>query len=96
MAVGEIRQEGGGYRTATFAPTMAADSWADFEIIQLVLVPLFLCSATFFPLSTYTSPVQLVVQCTPPGLLWHAVYLAVMGLIGLAITARRLERLLLP
>jgi len=95
------------------AATSYARSWADFEIIQLVLVPLFLFSATFFPLSTYTRPVQLIVQLTPLyhgvaliraltlgdvsfGLLSHVVYLAVMGVIGLAITARRLERLLLP
>ena len=95
------------------AATSYVRSWADFEIIQAVLVPLFLFSATFFPLSTYTRPIQIIVQCTPLyhgvaliraltlgdvsiGLLWHVVYLGVMGLIGLRITARRLGRLLLP
>jgi hypothetical protein len=29
------------------------------------------------------------------GLLWHCVYLFAMGVVGLTITARRLERLLL-
>ena len=54
------------------AATSYARSWADFEIIQLVLVPLFLFSATFFPLSTYTRPVQIIVECTP---LYHGVAL---------------------
>jgi lipooligosaccharide transport system permease protein len=37
----------------------------------------------------------LVLGRTGPGLLGHAAYLLVMGLFGLAVTARRLERLLL-
>lgn len=95
------------------AATSYARSWADFEIIQVIIVPLFLFSTTFFPLSVYTRPVQLIVQCTPLyhgvtliraltlgevslGLLTHVVYLVVMGFIGIAITARRLGRLLLP
>jgi lipooligosaccharide transport system permease protein len=94
------------------AATTYVRSWSDFEIVQLVLVPLFLFSATFFPLSTYAAPMRIVVECTPlyhgvalirslttgdvsVGLLWHAVYLTAMGAIGLTITARRLERLLL-
>jgi len=54
------------------AATTYVRSWADFEIIQLILVPLFLFSATFFPLSTYTPAVQVIVQCTP---LYHGVAL---------------------
>jgi lipooligosaccharide transport system permease protein len=94
------------------AATTYVRSWSDFEIVQLVLVPLFLFSATFFPLSTYAAPMRIVVECTPlyhgvalirslttgdvsVGLLWHVVYLTAMGAIGLTITARRLERLLL-
>jgi lipooligosaccharide transport system permease protein len=94
------------------AATTFVRTWADFEIVQLALVPLFLFSATFFPLSTYTAPMRIVVECTPlyhgvalirslttgdvtPALLWHVAYLAVMGLIGLSITSRRLARLLL-
>jgi len=30
-----------------------------------------------------------------PGLLWHVAYLAIMGLVGLYIAGRRVERLLL-
>src|SRR5688572_3048407 len=54
------------------AVTTYVRSWADFELVQLVLVPLFLFSATFFPLSTYAAPMQVIVQCTP---LYHGVAL---------------------
>jgi hypothetical protein len=30
-----------------------------------------------------------------PSILWHVVYLGVMGLVGLAVVLRRLDRLLL-
>jgi lipooligosaccharide transport system permease protein len=100
------------FASTGMAATAYARTWSDFEIVQLVLVPLFLFSATFFPLSTYAAPMRIVVQCTPlyhgvalirslttgdvsVGLLWHVAYLTTMGVIGLMITARRLERLLL-
>ena len=54
------------------AATTFVRTWADFEIVQLALVPLFLFSATFFPLSTYKPPVQVLVQLTP---LYHGVTL---------------------
>jgi lipooligosaccharide transport system permease protein len=86
--------------------------WQDFEFVQLAILPLFLFSTTFYPLSTYPRPLQVVVECTPLyhgielvrrlvtgavgwSLLGNAAYLAVMGLIGLAIGARRLAKLLL-
>jgi len=40
-------------------------SWQDFEFVQLTILPLFLFSATFYPLATYPRALQLVVQCTP-------------------------------
>jgi lipooligosaccharide transport system permease protein len=52
--------------------TTCARSWNDFEIVQAVLIPLFLFSATFFPLYTYTGPVRVIVECTP---LYHGVAL---------------------
>ena len=54
------------------AATTYVRTWADFEIVQLVLVPLFLFSAVFFPLSTYTPAVRVIVQLTP---LYHGVAL---------------------
>jgi lipooligosaccharide transport system permease protein len=46
--------------------------WQDFDYVQLVLLPLFLFSTTFYPLSTYPRALQLVVWCTP---LFHGVQL---------------------
>ena len=54
------------------AATTFMRSWQDFDLIQLAILPLFLFSATFFPLSTYPSGVQVVVQLTP---LYHGVAL---------------------
>ena len=95
------------------AATTWLRSWTDFDLIQLVFIPLFLFSATFYPLSTYPEGVQQVVAVTPlyqgvvvvralflgevgPGLLGPVVYLAVMGVLGVVVAGRRLERRLLP
>jgi lipooligosaccharide transport system permease protein len=40
-------------------------SWQDFEYIQLALMPMFLFSATFFPVTTYHGAVRWVVEATP-------------------------------
>jgi lipooligosaccharide transport system permease protein len=40
-------------------------SWQDFDYITLVQLPLFLFSATFFPVTAYPSAVRWVVECTP-------------------------------
>jgi len=37
----------------------------------------------------------LALGAVEPGLLWHVAYLAIMGLAGLYIAGRRVERLLL-
>jgi lipooligosaccharide transport system permease protein len=47
-------------------------SWQDFDILNLAVLPMFLFSATFFPLSTYPGWLEAVVQATP---LYHAVSL---------------------
>ena len=47
-------------------------SWQDFDLIQLVMLPMFLFSATFYPLSVYPEAIRWVVQLTP---LYHAVEL---------------------
>jgi len=87
-------------------------TWHDFEFIALVQLPMFLFSATFFPISTYPDAIQWVVRCSP---LYHAIsllralnlgelgwiqlmnagYLAVLGVVGLAIAQRRVGKLLL-
>lgn len=40
-------------------------SWTDFDLVALVLLPQFLFSATFFPLSQYPGWLQWVVRLTP-------------------------------
>jgi lipooligosaccharide transport system permease protein len=47
-------------------------SWADFSIIELISLPLFLFSATFVPLAEYPSAAQWIVPLTP---LYHGVEL---------------------
>jgi len=45
-------------------------TWQDFDLILTVLIPLFLFSATFYPITLYPEPLQMVVQLTP---LYHGV-----------------------
>ena len=40
-------------------------TWQDFEFITLATMPMFLFSATFFPLSTYPDALQTIVRWTP-------------------------------
>jgi lipooligosaccharide transport system permease protein len=40
-------------------------SWQDFDYVVLASMPLFLFSATFYPLSVYPRAVQVVIECTP-------------------------------
>ena len=86
--------------------------WQDFDLVMVVLIPLFLFSGTFFPATMYPGALRVVVELTPLyhgvalirglttgqvalGLIWHAVYLALLGLAGLAVAGRRLGILLL-
>ncbi|HSG79799.1 MAG TPA: ABC transporter permease [Acidimicrobiia bacterium] len=94
------------------AATTFMNSWQDFDMITLVQLPLFLFSATFYPLEVYPGAFQVLTRFSPlyhgvelirgftTGVLdWsmvgHASFLVVMGVIGVAIASRRLERLLL-
>src|SRR5215831_14279513 len=57
-------------------------SWQDFEFLNLVQLPLFLFSATFYPLSVYPHWLQIVVRCTP---LYNAISLIrglMLGALG--------------
>jgi lipooligosaccharide transport system permease protein len=45
-------------------------SWQDFDLVQLALMPMFLFSTTFFPLTVYPGPIQVAVECLP---LYHAI-----------------------
>jgi lipooligosaccharide transport system permease protein len=50
---------------AGMALTTWMKSWQDFEYIQLVIMPMFLFSGTFYPLDTYPTGLQWVIQVTP-------------------------------
>ena len=64
------------------AATTFMRSWQDFDLVQLAILPLFLFSATFYPLSTYPDGVRWIVQVTP---LYHGVALLrqlTLGAVG--------------
>ncbi len=100
------------FASVGMAATSFMRTWQDFDLIQLVVLPMFLFSGTFFPLDRYPEAIRLLVQLTPlyhgvdllrglslgivgPATVVHVVYLSVMGLLGLAVVSRRLDRLLL-
>jgi lipooligosaccharide transport system permease protein len=87
-------------------------SWQDFEYVTLGMLPMFLFSATFFPVTAYPGWLRVVVECTPlyrgvvlcrelttGALSWGAaasvLYLVALGVGGLLVVRRRLDRLLL-
>ncbi len=47
------------------AATSYMRSWQDFDRISLAIIPLFLFSATFYPLGVYPLWLQWLVRCTP-------------------------------
>lgn len=100
------------FGAAGAALTTFLRTWQDIELILIVLIPLFLFSATFYPLEVYPAPLRLVVELTPlyhgvallrslttgalgPGILVDTVYLLTLGVLGLWVATRRLNRVLL-
>ncbi len=94
------------------AATTFMRSWKDFDLITVVIMPMFLFSGTFYPISVYPDWLETVVELTPlyrgvhmlrafstgevdAMVLVDIAYLTIMGLVGVAITARRLRGLLL-
>ena len=47
------------------AATSFMKTWQDFDLIQLVILPLFLFSATFYPIEAYPEALRVIVQLTP-------------------------------
>jgi lipooligosaccharide transport system permease protein len=60
------------FGAAGMAATSFMRSWQDFDLIQVVVLPLFLFSATFFPLEVYPPTVRPLVALSP---LFHGVAL---------------------
>ena len=86
--------------------------WQDFDMVNVVAIPMFLFSGTFFPISVYPEWLRVIVEFTPlyrgvhmlrafttghidEMVLVDIAYLSIMGMVGVAITARRLRILLL-
>lgn len=103
---------GFGFAAVGMAATTFMREWTDFDYITMVTLPLFLFSATFYPITAYPEALQTIVRLTPlyqgvellrslttgavgPWIIGNVVYLVVMGLIGLTIASRRLDKLLL-
>ena len=47
------------------AATSFMTSWQHLEFVMLATLPMFLFSTTFYPLSVYPRPIQILVECTP-------------------------------
>jgi lipooligosaccharide transport system permease protein len=97
---------------AGLAVTTFVRKWQDFDYVQLMLMPMFLFSGTFYPIDAYPPALKVFVECTPlyrgvhlirslttgtpdAAIVVDVVYLAALGIVGLAIASRRLEKRLL-
>jgi lipooligosaccharide transport system permease protein len=100
------------FGAVAMAATSFMRTWQDFDLINLVILPMFLFSGTFYPIDAYPEALRIFVQLTPlyqgvdllrslavghldAVLLGHVAYLAVMGIAGLYLVSRRLDKLLL-
>ena len=61
-----------GFASLGMAVTSYLKTFQQMEWILFVLLPMFLFSATFYPLSVYSQPVHWIIQALP---LWHGVEL---------------------
>ena len=103
---------GFGFAGAGIAAVTWMRNWKDFDLVQLIMLPMFMFSATFYPISVYPEVLEWIVRCLP---LYHGIelvrslttgtvgavqflnvgYLLAMGLVGLWISSRRIDKLLL-
>lgn len=101
-----------GFAAMGMAVTSFLKTFQHLDLVQIAVLPLFLFSGTFYPLSVYPTWLRIVVECLPlhhgvvllrnldAGVVsWtlaaHAAYFVVMAVVGVIVTARRLDRLLL-
>ncbi len=98
------------------AATSFMRSWQDFDLVNMISLPLFLFlflfSATFYPLDVYPAFLQTIARFSPLyhgvglirsltlrgfdlSLIGHVTFLVAMGMVGPAVTSRRLGQLLL-
>lgn len=94
------------------AGTTYMRTWADMNYVNTAVLPLFLFSATFYPVSSY-GDWGWVVQLSPlyhgvavirgltlgdldPSMLLHIAVLVSLTVVAVAVAGRRIERMLLP
>jgi len=53
------------FGAAGMAATSFMRSWQDFDLIQLVVLPMFLFSGTFYPIDAYPPVLRVIVQLDP-------------------------------
>ena len=79
-----------GFASLGMAVTSYLTTFQQMDWINFVMLPMFLFSATFYPLSVYPEPIQWVVQALP---LWHGVEL-IRGLTTGALSVALLGHVL--
>lgn len=111
MAVPACILIGFAFASVGMALTTFMRSWEDFEYVPAATLPLFLFSATFYPLSQYGDWAW-VVQISPlyhgvelvraanlgawdSSIFAHVAVLVGLAIVGAGVAARRIERLLL-
>jgi lipooligosaccharide transport system permease protein len=99
-----------GFAAVGMGITSYMKSFQHLNGVQFFILPMFLFSGTFTPLSVYPQWAQYIIEAFPlchavelirglmlgnlhVGLLWHALYFAVMVIGGLIFTTRRLTSL---
>ena len=63
---------GFGFAGAGIAAVTWMRNWKDFDLIQLVMLPMFMFSATFYPISVYPEVLEWIVRVLP---LYHGIEL---------------------
>lgn len=112
MAIPAAVLIGFAFAAVGMAATTFMKSWQDFDLVNMVTLPLFLFSGTFYPLDVYPDVFKILTKFSPLyhgveliraltlgvfdiSLVGHIGFLLGMGAVGVAITSRRLDKLLL-
>ena len=80
MAVPAALLIGFAFASVGMAATSFMRSWQDFDLVQLFTLPLFLFSATFYPLDVYPEAIQNLTRLSP---LYHGVEIVRSLTLGL-------------
>jgi len=112
MAVPAAVLIGFAFAAVGMTATTFMKSWQDFDLVNMVTLPLFLFSGTFYPLDVYPPIFEALTKISPLyhgveliraltlgafdiSLVGHIGFLVAMGTIGVIVTSRRLDKLLL-